>query len=99
MEQIEWFISAVFFFFLATMSLHIGQNSHFLFLFVSKFSFASLPKIAGGRNRESPVGKKMPKGTVSGHYMRFIAKTLDEMDKFPETKGFYIVIDNAPTYS
>ncbi|KAG1139223.1 hypothetical protein G6F38_009988 [Rhizopus arrhizus] len=52
-------------------------------------------KIAGGRNRKPPVGKKMPKGTVTGHYMRFVAKTLDEMDKFPEMKGFYIVMDNA----
>ncbi|CEJ03240.1 hypothetical protein RMCBS344292_17228 [Rhizopus microsporus] len=56
-------------------------------------------KIAGGRNRKSPVGKKMPKGTVTGHYMRFIAQTLDEMDKFPEMKGFYIVMDNAPIHT
>lgn len=53
-------------------------------------------KIAGGQKRKSPVGKKMPKRTVTGHYMRFIAKTLDEMDKVLEMKGFYIVMDNAP---
>lgn len=45
-------------------------------------------KLAGGRKRKSPVGKKMPKRTVTGHYMRFIAKTLDEMDKVLEMKGF-----------
>ncbi|CAO3664956.1 unnamed protein product [Rhizopus stolonifer] len=31
-------------------------------------------RIAGGRKRKSLVGKKMPKGTVTGHYMRLIAK-------------------------
>jgi hypothetical protein len=56
-------------------------------------------KIAGGRKRKAPAGKKTTKGTVTGHYMRFISKTLDEMDKFPEMKGFYIVMDNAPIHT
>ena len=45
-------------------------------------------KIAGGRKRKAPAGKKMTKGTVAGHYMRFICKRLDEMDKFPENERF-----------
>jgi len=56
-------------------------------------------KIAGGRNRKPPVCKKMPKGTVTGPYMRFVAKTLDEMDKFPEMKGHYLIMDSAPIYT
>lgn len=43
--------------------------------------------------------KKMSKGTVTGHYMRFISKTLDEMDKFPEMNNFYIMMDNAPIHT
>lgn len=31
--------------------------------------------------------------------MGFIAKTLDEMDKFPEMKDFYLVMDNAPIHT
>lgn len=56
-------------------------------------------KIAGGRKRKAPAGKKTTKGTVTGHYMRFISKTLDEMGKFPEMKDFYIVMDNAPIHT
>lgn len=29
----------------------------------------------------------------------FSSNTLDEMDKFPEMKGFYIVMDNAPIHT
>lgn len=31
--------------------------------------------------------------------MRFVSKTLDEMDKFPEMTNFYIVMDNAPIHT
>jgi transposase len=43
--------------------------------------------------------KNNPKGTVTGHYMRFIHKTMIEMDKFPAMKGFYIIMDNAPIHT
>lgn len=45
--------------------------------------------------------KKNPslKGTVTGHYLEFLAKTMDEMDKFPELKGHYIVMDNASIHT
>ncbi|GAN11709.1 conserved hypothetical protein [Mucor ambiguus] len=37
-------------------------------------------------------------GTVTGHYLSFLKFTLDEMDKYPEMKGHYVV-DNAPIHS
>ncbi|CEJ02963.1 hypothetical protein RMCBS344292_16956 [Rhizopus microsporus] len=41
------------------------------------------------RKRKTPAQTKKPasKGTVAGHYMRFLEKTMDEMDCFPELKG------------
>ncbi|KAG1383416.1 hypothetical protein G6F60_001870 [Rhizopus arrhizus] len=38
-------------------------------------------------------------GTVTGHYLNFVKATLDEMDKYPEMKGHYLVMDNAPIHS
>lgn len=38
-------------------------------------------------------------GTVTGHYLSFLKATLDEMDTYPEMKGHYLVIDNAPIHS
>lgn len=38
-------------------------------------------------------------GTVTGYYLRFLKATLDEMDKYPEMKGHYLVIDNASIHS
>ncbi|CEG80911.1 hypothetical protein RMATCC62417_15174 [Rhizopus microsporus] len=38
-------------------------------------------------------------GTVTGHYLSFSKATLDEMDKYPEMKGNYLVMDNAPIHS
>ncbi|CEP19613.1 hypothetical protein [Parasitella parasitica] len=38
-------------------------------------------------------------GTVTGHYLSFLEVTLDEMDKYPEMKGHYLVMDNAPMHS
>jgi hypothetical protein len=35
------------------------------------------------------------KGTVTGHYLVFLEKTMDEIDCLPEMKGHYIVMDNA----
>jgi hypothetical protein len=47
------------------------------------------------RKALSKSKKNGPKGTVAGHYLYFIPKTMDEMDCVPETKGYYIVMDNA----
>ncbi|GAN11278.1 conserved hypothetical protein [Mucor ambiguus] len=38
-------------------------------------------------------------GTVTGHYLSFLKATLDEMNKYPEMKGHYLVMDNAPIHS
>lgn len=58
-------------------------------------------KIDGGRKRKQTpnIKKKKTKGTITGHYLNFIRKTLDEMDKNPLMNGFYIVMDNAPIHT
>lgn len=38
-------------------------------------------------------------GTVTGHYLSFVKATLDEMDKYPDMKGHYLVMDNASIHS
>ncbi|ORE02608.1 hypothetical protein BCV72DRAFT_338596 [Rhizopus microsporus var. microsporus] len=35
-------------------------------------------------------GKPAVAATVTGDYLRFLEKTMDEMDYFPELKGYYI---------
>lgn len=52
-------------------------------------------KVDGSRKRRKLVEKSLPKGTATGLHMRFISKTLDDMDKFPEMRNFYIVRDNS----
>ena len=49
-------------------------------------------KLAGGR-------KLQTKGTVTNHYVNFIKDVLAEMDKFPEMKGHYLIMDNAPIHT
>jgi hypothetical protein len=57
-------------------------------------------KVDGSRKRKQPPPKKpTPKGTVTGHYILFLQKTMNLMDQFPEMKGFYIVMDNAPIHT
>ncbi|KAL1931415.1 hypothetical protein VTP01DRAFT_9557 [Rhizomucor pusillus] len=38
-------------------------------------------------------------GTVTGHYISFLKDTLDEMDKYPQMKGHYLVMDNSPIHT
>lgn len=38
-------------------------------------------------------------GTVRGHYLSFVKATLDEMDTYPEMKGHYLVLYNAPIHN
>ncbi|KAI8890716.1 hypothetical protein K501DRAFT_154355, partial [Backusella circina FSU 941] len=42
-------------------------------------------KVVGAKKRKAPGdnGSAIPKGTTSGHYLRFISDTLDIMDEFP----------------
>ncbi|KAL1931698.1 hypothetical protein VTP01DRAFT_9841 [Rhizomucor pusillus] len=37
-------------------------------------------------------------GTVTGHYLSFLKATMDEMDKYSQMKGHYLVMDNAPIH-
>ncbi|EIE86638.1 hypothetical protein RO3G_11349 [Rhizopus delemar RA 99-880] len=47
------------------------------------------------RKRKAPTSNKksVPRGTVTGHYLVFLEKTIDGM------KGRYIVMDNAPIHT
>ncbi|KAL7313932.1 hypothetical protein PS15m_012363 [Mucor circinelloides] len=57
-------------------------------------------KVDGARKRKQPQPKKATsKGTVTGYYMLFLQNTMNFMDQFPEMKGFYIVMDNAPIHT
>ncbi|KAL9536563.1 hypothetical protein MBANPS3_012559 [Mucor bainieri] len=57
-------------------------------------------KVDGARKRKQPQPKKaVSKGTVTGHYMLFLQHTMDLMDQYPEMKGFYVVMDNAPIHT
>jgi uncharacterized protein (DUF1810 family) len=48
---------------------------------IRELSKAKRMKIGRGRTRKRPVVKKMSRGTINRHYMKFIFKRLDEMDK------------------
>lgn len=58
-------------------------------------------KVAGGRKRKPTNIKKKPgkKGATAGHYLNFLRGILDQLDKYPESKGFYLVTDNAPVHN
>ncbi|KAG2215958.1 hypothetical protein INT45_010102 [Circinella minor] len=56
-------------------------------------------KVYSSKRRKQPQVKKTHKGIVTGHYMKFISKTLDEMDKFPEMSNYYIIMDNVPIHT
>lgn len=56
-------------------------------------------KVAGARKRKATAAtSKSQGGTNAGHYTNFIKKTMDEMDKYPQFKGFYMVMDNSPIH-
>ncbi|KAI7902264.1 uncharacterized protein BX663DRAFT_570910 [Cokeromyces recurvatus] len=59
-------------------------------------------KVDGNRKRKKPLAKKKKKKKKRcirklspRYYMMFIFKTLDKIDKFPEMRNFYIVMNNA----
>ncbi|KAG1473861.1 hypothetical protein G6F56_000704 [Rhizopus delemar] len=49
-------------------------------------------KVANSRKTEK-------KGTTTGHYLKFLVGTIDQLDKYPELKGFYLVMDNASIHN
>lgn len=42
--------------------------------------------------------KQQTKGIVTKHYVNFIKDILAEMNKFPEIKEHYLIMDNAPIH-
>lgn len=77
--------------YVVSMELRISQE----------YTFERLKIDSGNRKRKAPSKSKKPasKGTVTGHYMNFIQKTMSEMDCIPESKGYYIAMDNAPIHT
>ncbi|KAG2203597.1 hypothetical protein INT47_011691 [Mucor saturninus] len=56
--------------------------------------------VHSGRKRKAPTEKKKKSGgTETGHYVRFLEKCMDKMDLYPELKGHYIVMNNAPIHT
>ncbi|OAD65646.1 hypothetical protein PHYBLDRAFT_153339 [Phycomyces blakesleeanus NRRL 1555(-)] len=52
-----------------------------------------------GQQRKQTSNQKRREGAKTGHYLKFIGKTLDEMDKNSCMSNFYIVMDNAPIHA
>ncbi|KAL1933910.1 hypothetical protein VTP01DRAFT_8000 [Rhizomucor pusillus] len=50
------------------------------------------------RNSEAKTQERLDRGTVTGHYLSFLKATMDEMDKYEQMKGHYLVMDNAPIH-
>ncbi|SAM04526.1 hypothetical protein [Absidia glauca] len=42
--------------------------------------------------------KKKTTGTTTGHYLQYLHDTMDVMDRHPQFKGFYLIMDNAPIH-
>jgi transposase len=56
-------------------------------------------KVVGTSKRKAPEDQlSVPKGTTGEHYLQFISDTMDIMDEFPEMKGHFIIMDNAPIH-
>ena len=54
-------------------------------------------KVDGACKRKQPLPKKaLSKGIVTDHYILFLQNTMNFMGQYPDIKGFYIVMDNAP---
>ncbi|RCH84565.1 hypothetical protein CU098_007571, partial [Rhizopus stolonifer] len=43
--------------------------------------------------------KKGPKGTTTGHRLRFLNETLNIMDKHHEMRESYLIMDNTPIHT
>jgi hypothetical protein len=57
-----------------------------------KIDFSNHKRKASAQNK-----KPTSKSAVIGHYLKFLEKTMDEMDCFPELKD--IIMDNAPIHT
>lgn len=52
-----------------------------------------------GKSDDDKTNKPQSKGTTTNHYIAFLRDTMDMMDQYPQMKGFYLVMDNAPIHT
>lgn len=45
------------------------------------------------------MAKSTPKALFQTIYVNFMIDILDETDKYPEMKGFWLIMDNAPIHA
>ncbi|KAL1930820.1 hypothetical protein VTP01DRAFT_10982 [Rhizomucor pusillus] len=57
-----------------------------------------LPQALSKKRKRAGHSETISKGTVTSHYLSFLKATMDEMDKFEQMKGHYLVMDNAPIH-
>jgi transposase len=58
-----------------------------------------LPQPPPNKKRKQGEGVgQVSKGTVTEHCISFLKATMDEMDQYPNMKGHYFVMDNAPIH-
>lgn len=57
-----------------------------------------LPQALTRKRKRTNASEAIYRGTVTGHYLSFLKATMDEMDKFDNVKGHYLVMDNAPIH-
>ncbi|KAG1471987.1 hypothetical protein G6F56_001802 [Rhizopus delemar] len=56
-------------------------------------------KVVGATKRKAPQDRlSVPKGTTGCHYLHFLNDTMDIMDEFPEMRGYFIIMNNAPIH-
>lgn len=51
------------------------------------------------KKKVAPPKAPQTKGTTTGHYLNFIRESLDIMDRYPEMRGSYLIMDSAPIHS
>ncbi|KAI7898815.1 uncharacterized protein BX663DRAFT_555533 [Cokeromyces recurvatus] len=62
-------------------------------------SYTVLGTISANGVVNAPEDKlTIPSGATGDHYLLFLNDTMDIIDEFPEMKGFFIVMDNAPIH-
>lgn len=57
-----------------------------------------LPQPPAKKRKRGGHAELTSTGTVTGHYLSFLKATMDEMDKYKQMKGHYLVMDNAPIH-
>ncbi|KAL1928022.1 hypothetical protein VTP01DRAFT_3427 [Rhizomucor pusillus] len=83
----------------AEVTEHLRQ--HFDGLKVTMALFISLIKVSlripkpSEKRKAGQESGYLSTGTVTDHYISFLKDTSDEMDKYPQMKGHYQVLDNA----